>query len=147
MATVSFSAAIGDFAKKVPEAVEAVFRQSAHDLAKQLETMIYETPASPNYKRTRFLQASLVASNTQMPRANLTNPGTTVTPDFGQIELVISDAEMGETLYLGYTAEYGPYVHSGTENMPARPWVTLVAQRWQEIVSRNARKVKQAFGL
>lgn len=151
MANLSFAAAVGDFAKNVPKALEAVFRASAsqlsHELDDQLDSMIYETPASPNYKRTRFLQASLVASTTDMPRLNLSNPGTAARPDFGQIELVISDMEIGQTLYLGYTAEYGAYVHFGTSKMPPRPWVTLVAQRWQQIVTAQAKKVKDQFGL
>lgn len=151
MAKLSFSATVGDFAKKVPEALNAVFQESAQDLVKelndQLQSMVYDKPESPNYRRTRFLQSSLMASTSGMPRANLSNPGAPATPDFGTVELVISDAEMGDTLYLGYTANYGPYVHYGSNGSAPRPWVTLTAQRWQEIVNRNAKKVKQAFGL
>lgn len=151
MAKLSFSAAIGNFVNRVKEAEEAVFQESVKELARQLDdqldSMIYETPESPDYKRTRFLQASLMASKSNMPVLNQANPGTRVTPDFGQIEFVISDAELGETIFLGYTAEYGAYVHWGTENMAPRPWVTLVAQRWQQIVSAKAVEVKARFGL
>jgi len=151
MAKLSFSAAVGDWVHKVKEAEEAVFRRSvqrlSRELTEQLESMIYEKPESPAYKRTRFLLSSLVASKSGMPRLSLDNPGTLVTPDFGPVELVINDAEIGETIYLGYTASYGAYVHYGTEGMPPRPWVTLVAQRWREIVAEEAKAVKAAFGL
>ncbi|MFC3072350.1 HK97 gp10 family phage protein [Shinella pollutisoli] len=151
MAKLSFSAQVGDWILRVKEAQEAVFKESVQELAiqlsDQLETMIYETPESPNYKRTKFLQASLMASNGEMPRLSIDNPGVPVTPDFGQIELVINNAEIGETIYLGYTARYGAYVAYGTEHMPPRPWVQLVAQRWQSIVAAKAADVKARFGL
>jgi hypothetical protein len=151
MTKLSFSVQIANWTHRVKEAEEALFKECAQELAKQLDNqldaMIYETPESPNYKRTRFLQASLMASKGDMPVLNRANPGTTVTPDFGQIEFVISDAELGETIFLGYTAEYGAYVHYGAENMAPRPWVTLVAQRWQQIVSAKAAEVKARFDL
>jgi hypothetical protein len=151
MAKLSFSATIGNFVNRVKEAEEAVFQESLQELVKQLDeqlgSMIYETPESPNYKRTQFLRDSIMASNASMPTLNRSNPGVTVTPDFSQTELIISDAELGDTIYLGYTAEYGAYVHFGTQDMAPRPWVTLVAQRWQQIVSAQAASVKQRFGL
>lgn len=147
----TFAAKVAEWAGKIPEATEAVFKGSAQELVRQLsdelERLIYETPESPNYKRTKFLQASLVASTSEMPRARLDNPGRPVQPEFGTIELVINDLEAGQVLYLGYTANYGPYVHYGTDGMPPRPWVTLVAQRWQQIVAEQAAIVRKRFGL
>lgn len=147
----TFTATIENWTRRVKEAEEAVFKESAQELVEQLnqqlEEMIYERPESPNYKRTKFLQASLMASTGDMPRLSADNPGIEVTPDFGQIQLVINNAEIGQTIYLGYTARYGPYVHYGTQNMPPRPWVALVAQRWREIVARVAAKVKARFSL
>lgn len=147
----TFTAQIEGWTRRVKEAEEAVFKESAQELVEQLnqqlESMIYETPESPNYKRTKFLQASLMASTSDMPRLSIENPGSPVTPDFGQIELVINNAELGETIYLGYTAAYGAYVHYGTSTMAPRQWVTLVAQRWQQIVKSKAAEVKARFGL
>lgn len=147
----TFTAQIEGWTRRVKEAEEAVFKESAQELVeqlnRQLESMIYETPESPNYKRTKFLQASLMASTSEMPRLSVDNPGAEVTPDFGEIELVINNAELGDTLYLGYTARYGAYVHYGTANMPPRQWVALVAQRWKTIVAEKAAMVKARFGL
>lgn len=147
----TFTAQIEGWVRRVKEAEEAVFRESSQDmmeeLNQQLESMIYETPESPNYKRTKFLQASLMASTSEMPKLIEDNPGEPVTPDFGPIELVINNADLGETIYLGYTAKYGAYVHYGTSTMAPRQWVTLVAQRWQQIVKARAVKVKARFGL
>lgn len=147
----AFSAQVEEWTKRVKGAEEAIFKASAQALVEQLnqqlEEMIYETPESPNYKRTKFLQASLMASTNAMPRLSITNPGHPVTPEFGQIELVINNAELGDTIYLGYTAAYGVYVAYGTSKMPPRPWVTLVVQRWQQIVLAEAAKVKARLGL
>ncbi|TKT79975.1 hypothetical protein [Aquamicrobium sp. LC103] len=147
----TFTATIENWTRRVIGAEEAVFKESAQELLEelnqQLESMIYETPESEGYKRTKFLQASLMASTSEMPRLSVDNPGASVVPDFGQIELVINNAELGETIYLGYTARYGAYVHYGTSKMPPRQWVALVAQRWREIVARVAARVKARFGL
>ena len=56
-----------------------------------------------------FLRASLRAATSAMPVLSLDNPGGSFTPDVGQIELVIAGADLGDTIYLGYTAKYGAY--------------------------------------
>lgn len=151
MAKQTFAATVAGWCDRVPEALLALFRECASDLVQELtdelSSRVYETPESPNYKRTQFLLASLLASTTEMPKANRDNPGGPVTVSFDQVEFVINNAELGETLYLGYSSSYGPYVHSGTSRMPPRPWVDAVAQRWDSIVQRRAADVGKRFGL
>lgn len=148
---LSFSAAVASFVKRVPEALEAVFQESAHELViqldNQLDSMIYEKPESEGYKRTRFLQASLVASKSAMPTLSRKNPGASVSPDLGEVLLVVEGVDLGDTLFLGYTAQYGAFVHYGSSGSAPRPWVNLVAQRWQEIVDAKVKKAKAEFGL
>lgn len=156
----SFAAVIGKWAKAVPEAVDAVFKNSAQRLVKELNDevtkLVYDAPEVGGYKRTGFLRASLVASSEAMP--SLVTDGAEKAADahMGPITLVIQGWEGDTTLYLGYTAAYGARIHFGytgpdslgrTFNQTPRPWVTLVAQRWNEIVKEEAAKVKQAFGL
>lgn len=147
----TFSAVIEGWTRRVKEAEEAVFKESAQELVKQLNDqiteMVYDTPETPNYRRTGFLRASLVASTSAMPRLIADNPGVQVNADFGDVILVIAGAELGQTIFLGYTAKYGAMVALGTSKMAPRPWVDLVAQRWPEIVSTVAARVKQRFGL
>ncbi len=110
--------------------------------------MVYDQPPAPTYpKRTGFLKASLVASNKEMPRLSIDNPSRDVEMDFGPIELVINGTDIGEAIFLGYTSRYGGYVHAGANGQPPKPWVSLVAQRWQTIVSEESAKVKARFGL
>src|SRR5690606_25860276 len=111
----------------VDGAVLAVFRESAQELVSQLNDLVP--------RDTGFLAASLRASTTAMPVLSLDNPGGTFTVDTGEITLVINGADLGETIFLGYSARYGAYVHYGANGRPGRPWVDMVAQRWPQIVA------------
>jgi hypothetical protein len=135
----------------VKDAEKIIFQRSAqrlaHEMTNEVVRLVYQQPESPNYKRTGFLRDSLMASTNEMPLAILDNPGASDGIDWAQIELVINGAEIGDTIYLGYTAAYGVHVHYGTNNMPPRPWVTLVSQRWQQIVNEVTAEVKAEAGL
>lgn len=138
--TDTFAAQVGDWARKVEGAFDVVFKEAAQEVVSELNTLV---PVD-----TGFLRASLMASTTEMPRLSVDNPGVPVAaPDFGQIELVIAGAEAGDVIYLGYSARYGLYVHAGANGRPGRPWVAMVAQRWQAIVSAKAAEVRSRLGL
>lgn len=156
----SFAATVGQWAVKVDGALEDVFKESAQELVSQmdslLESMVYGTrsggsetplPQRSGYKRTGFLRASLMASKEAMPRLVRENPGHPVPPDLQPVILVINSADLGDTIYLGYTANYAAYVHYGAKGAAPRPWVTLIAQRWEEIVAAKAKEVKQRLKL
>ena len=156
-----FSATVGEWVRKVQAAEKIIFQRAAqrmaHEMTDEVTRLVYDEPPTPNYpRRTGFLRASLVASTTEMPRLSVDNPGSAAAMDFGPIELVINGSDVGDTLYLGYTARYGAYVHSGVSGygmyghvgaQAPRPWVDLVVQRWQQIVSEVAAGVKAEAGL
>lgn len=135
----SFAAAVGDWAHTVEGALEAVFKESVQELVSQLNAL---SPID-----TGFLRASLRASTTAMPVLSLDNPGGAHSVDTGTIELVIVGADIGDTIYLGYTARYGAHVHYGANGRPGRPWVDMVAQRWASIVAAKSAEVKSRLGL
>lgn len=156
-----FAATVGDWADTVIEAQEAVFRESAQEFVAQLNSevtaMIYDQPQPDGYTRTGFLRASLVASTEALPNL-LDDDGNAVAADahMGAIVLVINGWEPGQSVFLGYTAKYGARLHFGytgpdslgrTFNQAPRPWVTMVTQRWAEIVAAKEAAVKQRFGL
>lgn len=152
MSNLSFSAAIADWCRKVEGATEAVFHESVNELVAMmnelLTSMVYDQPISPSgYLRTGFLRASLVASTAAMPALNRANPGGSFQVPGDQIEAVIQGADIGETIYLGYTAQYGAYVHFGAGTETPRPWVTLAAQRWPQIVEAKVAELKSKLGL
>jgi hypothetical protein len=82
-----------------------------------------------------------------MPVLSLDNPGGRFALDVGQIELVIMGSDSSDTIYLGYTAKYGAYVHYGAQGRPPRPWVDMVVQRWQIIVDAQAKDLKMRLKL
>lgn len=135
----TFAASVGNWCKLVPEALEIVFKESAQEVVTQLNAL---APVD-----TGFLRASLRASTSAMPALSLSNPGGAFTVDAGEIVLVIAGAEIGDTIYLGYTAKYGAFVHYGSGGRPGRPWVDMVSQRWAQIVQQKAAEVKSRLGL
>ncbi len=135
----SFAAQVGSWCDKVPMALEIIFKEAAQELVSQLNELV---PVA-----TGFLRASLMASTTAMPQMTRANPGAAVPGDLDDIVLVIAGADLGDTIYLGYTANYAAYVHYGARGNAPRPWVTMVAQRWVAIVEAKAAEVKARLGL
>lgn len=135
----TFSADIGKWARQTEARMTAVFRQSAQGVAEGVK----RTRAEGGNMRvkTGFLRASLMASTSQMPSINPmasppdNAPDNSFAPDPG-VTLVIAGADIGQTIYLGFTASY------------ARPreyedgFVRLTAQRWPEIVRQSAELIK-----
>ncbi|GAA2817231.1 bacteriophage HK97-gp10 putative tail-component [Aminobacter aminovorans] len=136
----SFAATVGQWAQKVEGALEAVFKEAAQELVSQLNQLV---PVG----ETGFLRSSLMVSTTAMPTLTRANPGMSVPADLGDILLVINSADLGDTIYLGYTANYAAFVHFGAQGRTPRPWVTMVAQRWEMIVAEKAGEVKRRLGL
>ena len=136
----TFAADISEWVRKVEGAERIVFQEAAQELVTQLNAL---APVD-----TGFLRGSLRASTTAMPVMSLENPGVgAFTVDAGEITLVIMGADIGDTIYLGYTANYGAHVHYGANGRPGRPWVAMVAQRWQQIVTEKSAEVKSRLGL
>lgn len=135
----TFEAQVGEWARKVDGAFDAVFKEAAQEIVSELNTLV---PVD-----TGFLRASLRASTTDMPLLTRENPGAPVPDDMSEIVLVIAGAEAGDVLYLGYTANYAAHVHYGANGRPGRPWVSMVAQRWESIVATKAAEVRSRLGL
>lgn len=145
---LSFSAQVAAFAEKVEGAVEAVFKESVQDVVSEMQTPI--SAGGRMRVDTGFLRASLLASTTAMPPINSSAKpveGQSYAPDFGQIEAVIVGADVGDTLYFGYTASYAGYREYGSRGQPPDGFVRLAAQNWPIIVDRKAAELKARLGL
>lgn len=137
--TETFEARIADWARKVEGAFDLLFREAAQELVSELNSLV---PID-----TGFLRNSLMASTTAMPALTRENPGGPGPDSMAEIVLVIAGAEAGDVLYLGYTANYAAHVHYGANGRPGRPWVAMVAQRWESIVATKAAEVRARLGL
>ena len=133
----SFTAQVAAWANAVEGAHEAIFKESVQRLVTELNTLV---PVGD----TAFLRSSLQASSSAMPSLVRENPGIADSDYVAEITLVIAGTELGETIYLGYTAKYAARRHYGfvgadslgrTYSESGKPWVTMSAQRWPAIVA------------
>jgi hypothetical protein len=135
----TFEAAVGEWARRVEGALDVVFREAAQEVVAELNSLV---PVD-----TGALRASLMASTTAMPLIRASDPEAPVPDNMGEIVLVIAGAEAGDQIFLGYTMSYSAFVHWGANGRPGRPWVSMVAQRWEAIVSAKAAEVRSRLGL
>jgi hypothetical protein len=177
MPKLSFGAQVAAFAGKAGDAVDAVFRESARDVVAEMQRPGHSVASTKaaigrgigsrrDAKRqgpvassgaggnlpvdTGFLRASLLASTSAMPQINAAArpvAGQTYGYNEARTDAVITAAEIGSTLYFGYTAAYAAAVEYGTRTSPPRRFVALAAQNWQAIVGRKAAEVKNRLGL
>lgn len=148
MAMLSFSAAVTQWADKAEGAVEAIFKEATQEVVEEMQRPVGQ--GGRMRVDTGFLRASLLASSTSMPAINAAvKPveGGTYTSDFGQVEAVIAGADIGDTLYFGYTASYAAYREYGANGHPADGFVRLSAQNWPIIVARKAAELKARLAL
>lgn len=95
--------------------------------------------------QTGFLRASDQASTDAMPpivKGSRPSPGASYSQDFGQISTVISSAQLGMTIHIGWVAEYGPYLEFGTDHISPRGFVRLAAVQWPQFVSETVAEAK-----
>ncbi|OJF97579.1 hypothetical protein [Pararhizobium antarcticum] len=148
MAKLSFAASVSGFAEKVPEAIEAVRNLSAQDVVREMQTIKRDGGLLPY--DTGFLWGSLMASTTAMPSINPNArpvDGQVYSFDFGPVEAVILGASLEDDLFFGYTAAYAGHQEYGANGRAPAGFVRSAVQNWDVHVSRNAEKVKKAFGL
>lgn len=148
MANDSFSATVGQWAEDVEGAVEAIFRRSVVVLER---TAQLDRGAGGRLRvDTGFLRASLMASTSQMPAINpAARPaeGQTYPYTGAEIEAVIASAEIGQTIYLGYTASYAAHREYGARGQAPDAFVRTAAQQWPTIVSQVESELKGRLGL
>ncbi|SFH52466.1 hypothetical protein [Ensifer sp. OV372] len=148
MATLSFSAAVAQWADKVEGAVEAVFKESVQEVVEEMQTPVGQ--GGRMRVDTGFLRASLLASSTSMPAIKASSKpveGSAYTPNFSQVEAVIAGSDIGDTLYFGYTASYAGHREYGSNGQPADGFVRMAAQNWPIIVDRKAAEFRARLGL
>ena len=148
MAKLSFSAAVANWVEKVEGATEAVFKEASQAIVEEMQTPTAE--GGRLRIDTGFLRASLMASTSAMPpivKGKKPADGQSYDFDFGPIEAVIAGADIGDTLYFGYTAEYAGFREYGANGQAGDGFVRLAAQRWPTTVDRVAKDLKSRLGL
>lgn len=136
-----FSSQIDDWVRRTEQRMTAVFRESTQRVGSIAQQYISGELVNVD---TGFLRASVRASLSEMPKIESKGPaeGASYSDSFGDVVLVIAGAEVGQTIYIGWTANYAPYVHYGTSKMGPRPWVYLAALQWGRVVSQVTEEAK-----
>jgi len=126
----TFTAQIKAFADRTEEKIEAVIKQSAQEVFS-----IAQTPKAQGGRMpvdTGFLRNSLIASLN----------GSTVGGGADAYVMAVAGAEIGDTIFAGWTANYARFMEYGTSKTPANFYMLNAAQQWQAIVARNAELVR-----
>ncbi len=142
----TFAADVDRWAQASKARLLAIFRESAQRVVSRAQAYISGELVNV---QTGFLRASIRASKSSMPQVDPAarhDGKTAVSYDPGSVTLAIASAELGEKVFVGYTASYAPLVHWGTSKMRPRPWVTLAANEWQRTVSEVAAEAKSKAG-
>ena len=118
------------FADLTTDKVELVFKQSALDMFSEAQTT---KPRGGNLPvDTGKLWNSFVSS--------LNGQGGTSGPD--AYVMTIAGADLGDSVFGGWTAEYALHVEYGTSRMAGSFFALRAAQQWPQIVAANAQKAR-----
>jgi hypothetical protein len=126
----SFTAQIKAFADKSREKIETVVKQSAQEVFS-----IAQTPKAQGGRMpvdTGFLRNSLIAELN----------GGTVGGGADAYVLAVAGADLGDTIFAGWTAQYARFMEYGTSKAAGNFYMLNAAQQWQAIVARNAELVR-----
>lgn len=144
---MNFSAQVSDWVRETEGAVEAVWKQAAQEVVNEAQ----RPRASGGRMRvdTGFLRASLMASTASVPPIN---PGA-VPADGGlyswaetDIGATIVGADLGQTLYFGWTAAYAAHREYGARGQAPDAFVRTAAQRWPSIVAEVEGRLASRLG-
>lgn len=151
VSNLQFAADIERWAEATEAKLRAVFRMSAQDVIEVMQEVgpSKTNPASTGTGRmpvaTGFLRASLrVQLNADPPPANVANPNPDGRYSFNPAAatLVINQAEIGDRVTAGFTANYARAVDLGTSKFPGYHFVEYASGQWQQIVRRNVERAK-----
>lgn len=147
-----FADTVREFSAEAQEDDVAVFRYSVQQLVEEVTTEGPSIGPPPAPGRGGFmpvqfgnLRRSLRASTSQMPLIN-PNAQENVPDGLPEVVFTIAGADLGETVFLGFTAAYAAAVNYGHGPFPGYLFVEKVAARWPAIVAENDAKVRGMRG-
>lgn len=127
---LQFGAAVDEWVRATEQRMLAVFRESTQRVA--------SIAANGVPVDTGFARASVRGSLQQMPQIDSANKGAKdqrYSADFGNITLVIAGAQLGQTIYIGWTAAYILPLEYGHSKQAPAGFVRIAAAQWQRIVN------------
>lgn len=149
MATKTFTADVRRFARLTKQAMLAVAVDSIQEVMEAAQTSAQGVTAGGKIIRGRIpvVTADLVNSLAVETNGVLGGRGK------DSYVLAIAEMSLGDIIRFGWTPDYAARVHSGymgtdslgrTYNQRGWHWITPHAQRWPQIVQRNAARHRRA---
>ena len=134
----SFTRSVKGFVTRTKANAETVWREAVKEVVEQAQL---PRGAGGNMPvKTGYLRASIRASRSGVPSpipGSRPLPSTTYSYRRSQVHGIIDRTEYGNTIYIGWTAEYAEIQEHRTGFM------RLAAQNWQSIVKRIAAEHKR----
>lgn len=133
---LQFGATVDAWARKTEARMAAVFHEATQRTVSLAQSRI---PVD-----TGFARASIRGSLQSMPPIdpNASKPGGSVPYDSSEIILTIAGAELGQTIYVGWTANYVQYLENGHSKQAPSGFVRLAALQWQNTVNEVVAEAK-----
>lgn len=141
VSALSFAAQVDDWVKETKQGMTAVFRESTQRTVSIAQARI---PID-----TGFAKASVRASIDSMPPIDPAFKGvkgSAYSYDGGQISVVIAGAELGQTIYVGWTANYVGVLETGSSKQAPSGFVGLAAAQWPATVNEVTSELKGRVG-
>lgn len=132
-----FTATVSNWVKETPQRLRGVFRESTQRVASNAANGV---PID-----TGFARASVRASLDAMPFADKDKPKDVqaVPFDFSDVVLTIAKAELEDTIFIGWTANYAIFLEYGHSAQAPSGFVRIAAEQWPQIVSEVSAELKQ----
>lgn len=137
VSNINFAAQVDDWVKATEQRMTAVFRESTQRVASIASNGV---PVD-----TGFARASVRASLSEMPQidsGSRPTPGATYGGDIGNITTTIASAQLGQTIFIGWTASYVQYLEYGHSKQAPAGFVRLAAAQWQIVVNQVTQEAK-----
>ncbi|MGB6080219.1 MAG: HK97 gp10 family phage protein [Xanthobacteraceae bacterium] len=138
----NFAASVDSFVRETEQRMLAVFRESTQRTASIANNGV---PVD-----TGFARASIRASTESMPQINPNakgKEGAAYPADFGNVTLTIAGAELGQTIYVGWTAAYMLPLEFGHSKQAPSGFVRLAAAQWQHTVDQVTAELRARSGV
>lgn len=135
--TLEFVSQIDKWVKASNERMLAVFHGSTQELVSRAQSRI---PVD-----TGFARASIRASTAAMPVIDPLSrgeKGAVVNYDYGEVVLVINSAQLGQDIYIGWTANYVQHLEYGHSKQAPSGFVGITTLEWPNIVAGEIEKAK-----
>lgn len=134
---VDFNKQIGEWASKTEQRILAVFRESTKMTVRKAQSRI---PVD-----TGFARASIRSSLSMMPTFKNDRPDRKVKYPYNEDEIIltIANAKIGETIYVGWTANYVAELELGSSQQAPHGFVGLAVLEWDRTVFDVVARLKQ----